>query len=482
LGALGVAAGATAAGGVFMEWRGEGADDTTRRYGDTVLRRRNATTDGPNVLFISLDDCNDWLGFLNNHPGTRTPNLDALATGSLVFEHAYCTAPMCLPSRTSVLFGRQPFATEIYDHSDASWANYEQMAPRTPSLIDDVWAAGYDVVGAGKVFNSAEPQRWTKFRRTRFYGPSLTYDPSWVSPFDGEPFEDPGESEPMDWGPTGHEPADEPDGQAAAWVREQLDGRRDRPLFVGLGLLQTHVPWRIPQKFFDMHPLEDVVVPPYRPQDLDDLGDYARKHIVDAQGHLYENVRSAGLWDDVVQAYQAAISFVDDRAGQVLNELADSGHADDTIVVVWSDHGYHMGEKLHLQKFTLWERGTRVPLLIRVPGTFDDGQRFEPPVSLLDLGPTINELCGVEPHAPYDGASLLPFIGEPALAAERPPVTTWHAGNHAVRRGAWRYIRYQTGEVELYDQARDPDELTNLAGSAEHAVVVAELDRFLPPR
>jgi arylsulfatase A-like enzyme len=463
-----------------------------RRYGTTVLRRRKADPNSPNVLFMSIDDCNDWLGFLNNHPGTHTPNLDALARKSLVFTRAYCAAPMCLPSRTPVLFGRAPYRSHVYDHSDESFKRYQQLAQATSSLVDDLWAAGYETLGAGKVFHIGESDRWMKYRPTEHYVPGHVrrqleragrYDPDWVSPYDGQPI---GRGERfnvsmIDFGPSGVAPHEEPDGESTQWVLRRLREDRQRPFFLALGLILPHEPWRLPKRFFDLHPLEEVVVPEFRPDDLQDLGVYARDRVVD-QSHRFEVLRASGLWEESVQAYQAAISFADDRLGRVLEELARSRYHDDTMIVLWSDHGYHLGEKLHIEKFTLWERATRVPLLLHVPGRFDRHQEFNRPVSLLDLGPTVADLAGVEIHAPHDGTSLLPLVAEPALADDHPPIMTWLSGNHAVRRGPWRYIRYRTGNVELYDHRTDPDEYDNLAGRPEYAATQTELDAFLPRR
>jgi arylsulfatase A-like enzyme len=235
----------------------------------------------------------------------------------------------------------------------------------------------------------------------------------------------------------------------------------------------------VPQKFFDLHPLESVVVPTVRPDDLEDLSAYARDRIIDPHGR-FELLQKSGLWEEAVQAYQAAISFADDRVGTVLDTLARSRYADDTAVVVWSDHGFHLGEKMHIEKFTLWERATRVPLVIHVPGRFDEHREFSRPVSLLDLAPTIAQLCGARLHAEQDGGSLLPLVADPEQADARPPISTWLSGNHAVRRGSWRYIRYRTGDAELYDHRSDPDEFQNLAGRPEYAAVEAELSSFLP--
>jgi arylsulfatase A-like enzyme len=462
----------------------------TRKYGTNVLRRRKASTSSPNVLFVSIDDCNDWVGFLNNRPGTHTPNLDALAKSSLVFSHAYCTAPMCLPARTSVLFGRAPYRSHIYDHSEASANSYAMLTKATSSLIDDLWAAGYETLGAGKIFHDGQSHRWIKYRPVEQYVPGHVrrepqwagrFDPTWRSPYDGLPI---GRGERfkvsmIDFGPSGVAPSDEPDGKTTQWIQHRLREDRQSPFFLALGLYLPHEPWRLPKRFFDLHPLEDIVVPEFRPDDLEDLGAYARDRVID-QANRFELLIASGLWEEAVQAYQAAISYADDRVGRVLDELAHSRYAEDTMIVIWSDHGYHLGEKLHIEKFTLWERATRVPLLIHVPERFDRHHEFNQPVSMLDLGPTVADLCESEIHAPHDGASLLPLVADPARADSRPPITTWLAGNHAVRRGPWRYIRYRTGDVELYDHRTDPDEYVNLAHRPEHAAIQAELDTFLP--
>ena len=443
-----------------------------RRYGSTVVRRKPPSADAPNVLFIALDDCNDWLGFLNNHPGTHTPNLDALADESLVFSNAYCTAPMCLPARTSVMFGRTPYETGVYDHAEASDVRYAALARSSPSLVDDFWAAGYDVVGGGKLFGDTQRSRWTQFRQTR----PDEQDPNWLSPFDGQPI-GPRSRGPIDFGPSGHTTDEEPDGSTGAWVRQQLVAPRSRPLFLGYGLISTHVAWRVPQRFFDLHPIDEVVAPALRPDDLNDLGPAGTSLI---EPRTVETLQETGVLAEAVQAYQAAISYADDRVGMVLDALSSTPRGDDTIVVVWSDHGFHLGEKMHWHKFTLWERATRVPMLFRVPGQFRAGGTFDRPVSALDIGPSLAEWSGVAVNGGHSGRSLVPAVDRPELADERPPVTTWLPGNHTVRRGSWRFIRYRTGETELYDHRDDPDEYINLAGRAEHAAIERELARFLP--
>jgi arylsulfatase A-like enzyme len=396
---------------------------------------------------------------------------------------------MCGPARTSIFFGTHPWMNGVYDHTAPSDKAYFKLVKSTPSFIDDYWAAGYHTIGSGKLYHGRPYDKWDVYKPTNWYisgylrknpnADPATYDPAWISPYTGKPI---GRDMPyteIDFGPSGKTADHEPDGITTRWVQKQLEHIDQRPFVVGFGNYLPHEPWRIPKRFFDMHPLEDIVLPTVREDDLDDLPRYATEHIID-QLHQFRTIERHGLWKQAVQAYQAAITFADDRVGILLDTLAHSPFADDTIVVVISDHGFHLGEKMHIQKMTLWERATRVPFLLKVPGRFDHEQRFEPPISTMDLGPTLAELCDIPTRTPYVGKSLLPLIANPALADRRPPITTWLEGNHSVRRGPYRYIRYRTHETELYDHSVDPDEFTNIASDPAHRQLIAELDAFLP--
>jgi arylsulfatase A-like enzyme len=469
IGAAAASAAAIGAGAYVYDRRDP--DESVRRYGSTVITRRRPDPDAPDVLFVSLDDCNDWVGFLRNHPGTHTPNLDALAAESVVFSQAYCTAPMCRPARMSVMFGKAPYEVGVYDHSDQSNARLLELGRTHASLVDDFWGAGYDVVVAGKVFGDFPRGRFTQSRPTRIE----PADPDWISPYDGRPLRGGGPRGPLDFGPSGDQPDEGPDGEAATWVRQQLLAPRSRPLFLAYGLVSTHVAWRVPQKYFDLHPVDGVVLPEYRPDDLDDLGPTARELIDD---RTVEQLRRTGRWQAAVQAYQAAMSYADDRLGVVLDALASKPAGNDTVVVVWSDHGFHLGEKLHWHKFTLWEQATRIPMVFRLPGR--SGDRVDRPVSAMDIGPTLLDFTGVPSTEAQSGASLLPALDDPALVDQRPPISTWLPGNHAVRQGPWRYIRYRDDSSELYDHRTDPDEQTNLAGRPEYLTIERALASYLP--
>jgi arylsulfatase A-like enzyme len=388
------------------------------------------------------------------------------------------------------MFGRPPHETGVYDHSDPSRKAFNRFSAAQPSLIDDFWAAGYRSYGVGKIFHGPHEERWDDYYRQVWYAPienrdagvdSEKYDPDWLSPYDGRPL---GNAEGMtgeivDFGPSGKTADDDPDGVGTQWAIDRLRDHDGGPFFLGHGIYLPHEPWRLPQQFFDLHPIDEVELPPVRDDDLDDLGPYARENIID-RGGAFAALEASGKWREGVQAYQAAISYADWCVGQILDELRSSRYADDTIVAVWSDHGFHLGEKLHLRKFTLWERATHVPLVLNVPGQYDQGQQVDVPVALADIGPTLLDLCDAESATYAEGTSLVPIIDEPERADDRPPLTTWLEGNHAVRRGPYRYIRYRNGETELYDLDADPNEFDNLTDDPSYAAQKTELDTYLP--
>ncbi len=365
------------------------------------------------------------------------------------------------------------------------------MVKELPSLPMEFRSQGYVAAGAGKVFHGSAADHWDRSLPVEQYAPAFarsreefqppSYDPDWASPYDGEPIGDGvgrgfGLGSQIDFGPSGA--AVEPDSVTADWTIEQLKAGFAAPFFLAYGSYIPHLPWRVPQRFFDLHPLDSVQVPEVRSDDLEDLPDAALE-MIDKQ-RILVTLQDNDILRHAVQGYLAAISYADFEIGRVLDALASSPYADTTVIALWSDHGFHLGEKLHIRKFALWERATRVPLLLHVPGRFASPQTFDPPVSLIDLGPTLADACGFELRPEHRGRSLLPLVESPDSADGRPAVMTWLDGNHAVRRGDWRYIRYADGSTELYDRATDPDEFANLSGDDAFGDVIAELDAFLP--
>jgi arylsulfatase A-like enzyme len=265
------------------------------------------------------------------------------------------------------------------------------------------------------------------------------------------------------------------DYRVARFVEQQLGKKHDQPFFLACGFFKPHLPWHVPQKYYDMYPLERVAVPVVEKGDLEDIPEAGRRM---ARVQTHRALVRQHAWRSAVQGYLAALSFADAMLGRVLDALDASEHRDDTLVVLWSDHGWALGEKFHWKKFALWEECTRVPLVIAGPGIAQ--ARCTRPVGLIDLYPTLADLCGLSAPAGLDGQSLVPLLDDPTAAWARPALTTHGQGNHAIRDERWRYIRYADGSEELYDHAADPNEWRNLALRPDMAETKARLAAFLP--
>jgi len=444
----------------------------------------------PNVLFIVVDDLNGWIGALGRHPDVRTPNIDALADEGVLFTHAYCPAPHCNPSRAGTFTGLRPSTTGVY--------HAEQLTVRgaRPTMLPEALrAVGYTCFGTGKVLHgsydyaTAATRQGTLARWNDSHNDSSLWDEFRVCPDEplpaGRPLNklsDPKASgqelqwfSHFDWGPM---PAVTgsllPDEQVCRSAAEFLGRPHDSPFFCAVGLYRPHLPWYVPQRFFDLYPLEGVSLPMVQDDGLKDVPPIPRRWAQQIPDH--ERVLQHGQWRHAVQGYLASVSFCDEMVGRLLAALDAAGRRDDTLVVLWSDNGFHLGEKLHWRKFTLWEEATRVPLVLRAPDGAS-GHREEQPVSLLDLFPTVAELCGAPIPAGLEGSSLAHCVaGQPAL--DHPlPIATWGRGNHSVRSPRWRYTRYSDGSEELYDHDNDPREWTNLSARPEFA----EVKRILRP-
>jgi arylsulfatase A-like enzyme len=444
----------------------------------------------PNILFIAIDDLRDWIGCLGTQPAARTPHLDRLAARGTLFTRAYCPAPWCNPSRTALLTGVRPSTSGVYTHYHVPWRDSPVLkhAVTLPRHFRD---HGYWTGGAGKIFHhdapSQDPDSWDD------YWPSKTQCmlnmPQARPPLNGMNLRSS-----VDWGPTMRPKEEMPDWKVADWVVAQLLRTHDRPFFLACGFYRPHLPWYVPQEYFDRHPRDTIQLPPVKDDDLDDVGEFARRialgeglpHLLDPRDYgnsefpTFPALRAAGRWREALQAYLASVSFADDCLGRVLDALDRSPHKDNTIVVLWSDHGWHLGEKLHWEKTTLWEEAAKCVLLIAAPGMGQPGQRCAAPVNLLDLYPTLVELAALPPRPGLEGASLVPLLRDPQAVWTRPSLTTHGRGNHSVRTARWCYIRYANGEEELYDHDADPHEWRNLARDEPWAAVKRELAAALP--
>jgi len=423
----------------------------------------------PNVLFVVIDDLNDRAGCLGGPEGL-TPALDALAARSTLFTNAHAPAPACGPSRASVLLGRLPHRTGVY----ANVHVWQLAAPEAVPLPRRFREEGWHTAGAGKVFHSApgcnDPASWDEYF---FWVPSAPRH-GWSEPLNQPPLPFPPDpplqripglqSEGFDWGPITVPDAEMPDARMAAWAEDFLRRPHPEPFFLAVGFVTPHLPWYVRRPWLERFPREEIRLPEVPPGDLEDLPAEAL-HALRRRRREHRALVEAGAWASAIQAYQASTAFQDAALGRVLRALEESGEDQRTLIVVWSDHGYHLGEKEIWHKRTLWERSSRVPLVVRLPGQ-TEGRRCSRPVSLVDLYPTLLDLAGLEPDPEHDGRSLRPLLEDPEAPWDGVALVETARGL-AVRDERWRWIRHPEGGEELYDLEHDPGEFHNLAASED---------------
>ena len=430
----------------------------------------------PNVLFIAVDDLNDWIEPMGGHPQAKTPNLVRLASRSTLFTRAYTAAPACNPSRAALMTGIAPYRSGVYNNSQA----WRPAMPDAVTLPQAFRRNGYWAGGAGKIYHGVypDPPSWDE------YWPSKKVQRS-SDPLPAErPVNGIKGTGNFDWGALEVPPEDMSDAKVAEWVATKLGQRHEKPFFLAFGIFRPHLPWYVPRKYFDRFPLETVELPPAFGADLEDVPEAGIKMARPERDHA--SVVEHGQWNRAVQAYLASINFADDMLGTVLDALDESAYSQDTVVVLWGDHGWHLGEKRHWRKFALWEEATRVPLMVSAPegtpglpeGT-REGVKSGRPVSLLDIYPTLVELAGLPEQEGLDGRSLVPLLRNPGLKWQ-PAVMTHGRLNHAVRSESFRFIRYADGSEELYDHRVDQMEWTNLASDSNYAEVKRDLTKWLP--
>ena len=429
----------------------------------------------PNVLFISVDDLNDWIEPLGGHPQARTPNFSRLANQSVTFTRNYCPSPGCNPSRSATMTGLHPSTTGMY----SNYQDWRKAIPQATTLGSAFREHGYFSAGGGKIFH------YTQIDRTGWdaYFPSLEKPmPEAFYPKPGETVnmpQFPGMYGDFDWAPIPLEDEETADGRTVSWIIEQLQRRHERPFFLACGLYRPHVPWYVPQKYFDLYPLESLQLPKVLESDRDDLGERALD-LADRGGAYHRHVVAADQWKPAVQGYLASISYADAMLGRLLDALEASPYARNTVVVLWSDHGWQLGEKRHWRKFALWDNVARCPLFIRDPNGTNAGQRCDRVTSLIDLYPTLLELCGLPARKDLDGRSLVPLLHDPKATWDHPALTSYDITEFAVSTERWRYIRYLDDTEELYDLQNDPEEWHNLAERPELAEIKSRLAVAIP--
>lgn len=431
----------------------------------------------PNVLVISIDDLNDWVGCLGGHPQVQTPHIDRLAASGVLFSNAHCQSPLCNPSRTSVMTGLRPGSTGIYGL--APWFRQLDEFKEVVTWPQHFQKNGYRTLTFGKTYHDAYPpaagrQPGAEFDVWGYHGSGGKPRPEKkiINMQGGHPL--------MDWGPFPEFDHQQDDYQIASEAIAALESvaDSDQPFMMHVGFRRPHVPCFAPPKWFALYPEESLIMPPIDEHDRDDTPRFSWYLHWQLPEPRLRWLQEAGEDRSLVRAYLASTSFVDSMVGRVLEALESKGLSDSTMVVLWSDHGYHLGEKLISGKNTLWERSTRVPLVMAGPGIRPG--RCSQPVELLDMYPTTAEWCGLGVPKHLEGHSLVPQLELPNRLREFPALTTHNPGNHTVRDNRWRYIRYADGSEELYDMRTDPNEWTNLAQRPEYLETKQRLQKWLP--
>jgi len=495
----------------------------------------------PNVLFIICDDLNDSIAGMGGHPQAKTPNINRLMRRGVRFTNAQTNNPICGPSRASFLAGLYPSTTGEYGYNqlDYHWKD-NAILRDSVKIMEHFMANGYDAYGTGKIFHNGweDDSVWRRddgfdgLGITPSHDPYPSSEPGYMAPaghpampeyfhthYPGESFaplsDVPKEPEYPGWygwwqygQPFNY--VDEnnrdlmPDELSAQWTVARLRQEHKRPFLMMVGMNRPHTPMYAPGKYFDMFPLESIQLPPYLANDLDDC---AQVLVDNAEGRdMYNRVITYGgedLWKRWVQAYLACVAFVDDQVGKILNVLDESPYADNTIVIFTSDHGYHMGEKDNLFKRTCWEETTRIPMVVYAPGVSRPNTECDQPISLIDVYPTLIDLCGLPKHPnvntngyELDGYSIRPLLEDPKNGTWDGPsaaLSCIHGSiyvakgvpgnpedqNFTIRTKRWRYTLCRTDEEELYDHNSDPHEWVNLASDPQYATIKAQLKQQL---
>lgn len=454
-------------------------------------------TQPPNVLFIAVDDLNQWPRCLGKHPDAITPNIDRLASRGTLFNNAHTTAPVCLPARVAALSGLSPSTTGCYalcpPVSDSNaWTRSEALGGALPLPLF-YRRAGYRTMVSGKIFHGGQREEaeaaeaydeplWDEDNHAAARGANqlqvVSPAYSWM-----DDVLDSGRS--VHWGPLEGEQAESmTDNATVDWCVSQLAKRQDRPFLVACGLFKPHVPLHAPKECFDLYDPDEIEIPEPSEAALDALPEIARGIALSAGnnhdhlGGTYYQLRRHGRLREFVHAYLASMTYLDRCLGRILDVLDASPYASNTIVAFWADHGWSLGQHFHVQKSALWDCVTNVPLIIADPSRRPN--ICNTPVSTLDLYPTLADLCGLSPRPEWEGHSLRTLMDEPNAPWPHAALTSFGPGNTAVRASEGTYIRYCDGSEELYDPTADPREERNLAADPDADRLRTKLSRHLP--
>ncbi|TDI77227.1 MAG: DUF229 domain-containing protein [Bacteroidetes bacterium] len=432
-------------------------------------------TEPPNVLFIAVDDLNDWVGYTGTHPDTRTPHIDALAGRGTVFTQAFSQFPLCGPSRASLFSGLLPGTLGLLQQPKPDSLVVEAAEKHNTALLHSYFAQhGYKTMAVGKLLHRHLPEGSVDMSGDRG---------DWDTMPDGKEVNYFSEDTLTDWAVYPAPEQEMSDATAAAWAVERLQEEHDRPFMLMVGFLRPHVPWYVPQRYFDAIGNSELVTPPpYKKDDLDDVPNYAIG--LNFVNHMprTEWAKETGVYQDIIHSYLASVNFADYYVGQVLDALESSPYAENTIIVLFSDHGYFIGEKNTFQKHALWERANKVPLIIAGPN-LPQGESRAQTVGLIDIYPTLLDLANLPANPVNQGHSLVPLLGDADASWDYPAITQYRRTGdddvvrfgQAIQSGPWRYSLYADGSEELYNHEDDPNEWTNLAAAPESAMQHREL-------
>lgn len=420
----------------------------------------------PNVLFIAVDDLNHWVGYTGRNPQARTPNIDRLSKMGVSFTRAYCAAPLCNPSRAALMSGMRPSTTGCYMNPD----NWKKLIPEGKGMSSAFKKAGYYTIGSGKIYhgNTFYPSDWNEYFE-RKGSDEDEHGPKGVAKMDG--FHNAVKHDLKD--------QDISDWHITDYCISQLQKKHDRPFFLACGLHKPHLPWVVPKKYYDLFPLDKIELPPFKE---DDLADVPAAGLRMAKTNEHKQIMKSDRWKPAIQSYLASSAYTDMNIGRLLDALEKSSYRDNTIIVFWGDHGWHLGEKSHWRKFSLWEEAARSPLIWVVPGVTKGGGLCDRAVDLMSIYPTLCQLTGIPLPEHVEGVSIKSLLADPNSKWSTPALTTYGYQNHALRTERWSYIRYADGGEEVYDHSRDPYEWTNLAKNPEVKSVRAELAGSFPQK
>ena len=451
----------------------------------------NQSGSQPNVIFFATDDLNDWVSPLG-YSQAKTPNLDRLVKQGVVFTSAHAPGVFCAPSRTAIMTGLNASTTGCYAEDP-----FQYDHPNLVTLQMAFKQGGYSTYGAGKIyhhrggyldqrgwdeyFSRSQEMRDLGWEMNSYYmtdAPRPTPFP--YSPYAAKNNKGDGSALHLEWGPIANEKEDDMvDAIRTNWACSVLQKKHDKPFFLALGLYSPHYPNYAPQKYFDMYNLDSIKLPPIKADDLDDLPEKIRKNMTN-RSKQHKELEELGALKDAVRGYLASVSFADAMLGRVLDALDASPEKNNTIIVFWSDQGFHHGEKMHWGKHTLWQRTSHVPFIWAGKG-IPKNAKVETSVSLIDMYPTFIELCNLPKVKGIEGVSLVSNLKKPSQSKDRNVFLPGsEKGSYAVINTNWRYISYFDGGEELYNVKKDPNEWYNLAGDEKYRPIMQEMQKSAP--